>query len=175
LRGVYLHASIEGSAPVDQSLFPIYEAAERLNLPLVLHPVLRAGPRPAWRTVRVEVGFGWLEQTSLAALGLVEGGVLDAYPSLKILHPHLGGVLPYLAGRLERMPGRADDFRAAMRRNFWADAVSQTAGALALAVGFYGADRIVFATDYPFLPMSLAIEYLSDQPEIMANVMPGLL
>jgi predicted TIM-barrel fold metal-dependent hydrolase len=45
------------------------------------------------------LGFG--VDTSLAILRLVFSGTLEKYPKLKLVGSHLGGVYPYLRGRIE--------------------------------------------------------------------------
>src|SRR5690349_3547731 len=51
-----------------------------------------------------EVGLSWMFDTSLAALSLVYSGTLDACPKLQVVHPHAGGVLPYLRNRIVGIP-----------------------------------------------------------------------
>ena len=39
--------------------------------------------------------------TGIAVTNLVFGGVMDRFPRLNVVLPHAGGVVPYLAGRLQ--------------------------------------------------------------------------
>ena len=78
--------------------------------------------------------------------------MLDEHPGLRILLAHGGGALPGLRGRLAHeqklhLPGR--DLLAAIRR-FYVDTVVHDADVLRELVDFFGADRVVCGSDYPF-------------------------
>jgi aminocarboxymuconate-semialdehyde decarboxylase len=99
-----------------------------------------------WNTVGNPV------ETTMSAAHLLRAGVLDAHPRLKVLLAHGGGVLPALRGRLTREqeihpPGH--DVRAALRR-FLVDTVVHDVEVLCDLVGFFGADRVLLGSDYPF-------------------------
>jgi predicted TIM-barrel fold metal-dependent hydrolase len=87
-------------------------------------------------------------------LSLVYEGVLDACPDLTIVHPHLGGALPAVVDRVVECEVDVDtrfELRTYLRRNFFVDSVQKTPGAARLAVETYGLERVVFATDYPWV------------------------
>jgi aminocarboxymuconate-semialdehyde decarboxylase len=78
--------------------------------------------------------------------------VLDRHPDLRILLAHGGGALPALRGRLAHEqtfhpPGR--DVLAAMRR-FHVDTVVHDVDVLRGLVAFFGPERVVCGSDYPF-------------------------
>jgi predicted TIM-barrel fold metal-dependent hydrolase len=112
----------------------------------------------------------------------VDGGVLDAVPNLVVVHPHLGGVLPYVAGRISGLPGSAasEPLEHYLKTRFYADTAQATPPALELAIRMYGADRIIFASDHPFSPMSQLRRYVEDNvnpataAQIYGNRVPGL-
>jgi aminocarboxymuconate-semialdehyde decarboxylase len=83
---------------------------------------------------------------------LVGAGVLDDFPDLRVLLAHGGGVLPALRGRLAHEqtvhePGR--DVRAAIGR-FYVDTVVHDLDVLRGLVDFFGAERVLLGSDYPF-------------------------
>jgi aminocarboxymuconate-semialdehyde decarboxylase len=83
---------------------------------------------------------------------MLGAGVLDAHPRLNVLLAHGGGVLPALRGRLTReqeIHPPARDVRAALRR-FLVDTVVHDVEVLRDLVGFFGADRVLLGSDYPF-------------------------
>lgn len=86
-------------------------------------------------------------QTAAAALELIDGGVFDAVPDLAVVHPHLGGVLPYVAGRISGLGGgkAQHPIEHYLKTRFYIDTAASTPAALTLA--------ILFATDHPFNPM----------------------
>lgn len=180
LSGVSMLASLDGAPIASESTMPVFRRIEELGMPVVLHPATRTNTSRQELGFLAEVGLGWMYQTTLAALNLIESGVLDDCPDLVVLHPHLGGVLPYVLGRLERMGHRDRPLADYLRTNFWVDTVSATPAALGLAAETYGADRILFATDHPWIPVEAGLEYVrahapADEAQaIFARRMPGL-
>ena len=167
LRGVCICSNVDGS-PVDaEHLRPVYARIEELGIPIFLHPT-RTVMEEKLRRFGHEYTIGLMVDSSLAALNLVFSGILDEFPELVIVHPHLGGVLPYLAARidyeyakpwahgrtLERPPS---DY---LRERFYTDTISRNPGALALAREFYGPDRLIFSSDYPYWPASDGIAFV---------------
>lgn len=181
LRGVCVLATIKGRPVGSDETLPIFKRIEQLGVPVFLHPGVRTDIRLEGPPTRREGGIGWMAQPAIAALSLVDGGILDACPELVVLHPHLGGVLPYVAGRVERMEPRTSaaalPLTTYLRDRFYVDTVSATSGALDLAIQLYGLDKILFGTDYPFIPMAAGVAYLAGRSEaeaIKGNTLPRL-
>jgi predicted TIM-barrel fold metal-dependent hydrolase len=128
----------------------------------------------------------WMFDTSAAALSLVIGGVLESNPDLVVLHPHAGGTLPFISGRIDFLDasmgtGMPKPTREYLRSRFYVDTVTTTPGALEMAASTYGEDRIVFASDYPWIPRAVALqhvrEHLTDaltHRVLEINTIPGL-
>ena len=76
-----------------------------LGVPLVLHPTV-----PTWgghvRDHAMIPMAAFMMDTSFAMLRLILGGVMERHPTLRIVHSHAGGVLPYLMGRVEEQTER---------------------------------------------------------------------
>jgi len=156
LRGVCMLVSIKGEPIATPELLPVFQAIERHRLPLFLHPTPRSSTSDRFLGNLVEGGLGWMFHTSAAALHLIDAGVLDDCPELVVVHPHLGGTLPYLLGRLDRIGASGRELRVSeyLRQRFFTDTVSTTGPALRLAIDAYGIDRVLFATDFPFEDMA---------------------
>jgi aminocarboxymuconate-semialdehyde decarboxylase len=181
LSGVCMLASIDGRPLATDTTLAVFEEIAGLGLPVVLHPAIRSTTASQALGMRAEIGLGWMYHTALAVVQLVESGIFDACPDLTVLHPHLGGVLPYVAGRLDRLPGTTEHSVVdCLRRNFYVDTVSATPDALRLAINTYGVDRVVFATDFPWVPIEPGLEFVrahaapDDSSRIFSNVLPGL-
>ena len=98
----------------------------------------------------------------MAMFRLVYGGVMERFPNLKIVTHHCGGVIPYLAGRMEWN----DDFNEMrmghkdilfphkpleyFRRMHYDTANNGYPAGLRCGMDFAGIDKLVFATDLPF-------------------------
>ena len=83
---------------------------------------------------------------------MLAAGVLDDHPRLRVLLAHGGGAIAALRGRLAHeqtfhRPGR--DVLSALRR-LYVDTVVHDADVLRGLVEFFGADRVLLGSDYPF-------------------------
>lgn len=189
LRGVLLNVAPGGRALVSEETMPVFARIEQLGVPIFLHPANRA---LVWDLVApfgrlAESGLGWMFDTSLAALSLITSGTLDRFPRLVVVHPHAGGTLPFVAGRLlatAANTGAAADLERPLaeyfRERFYVDSAMPTRGALELARDLYGEQRILFAADHPFHVRSSVMARLAENVEpallaaVYANRMPGL-
>ena len=92
---------------------------------------------------------------------------MDTYPKLKIVSHHLGGVIPYLEGRIghsfDQMGVRTSDedyesLRKSLKKrpfdyfkDFYGDTAIEGARApMVCGLDFFGADHVLFASDCPF-------------------------
>jgi predicted TIM-barrel fold metal-dependent hydrolase len=166
LRAVELYTDINGQ-PLDAPQFmPLYEMMADLDRPIFIHP-LREMTTPDYAgeeisRYRVWTKLGWPYATALAMTRLVYGGVLEKWPGLKIVTHHCGGLIPFLAGRIdwnddfnEMCMGHRDIYLKEnalnyYRRFFYDTAVNGHTAALQCGKAFAGIDRMVFATDMPF-------------------------
>jgi aminocarboxymuconate-semialdehyde decarboxylase len=105
-----------------------------------------------WRMMHV---FGWPFDTTQAIWRLIFGGVIDRFPSLKIVTHHLGGMIPYFHRRIEinfdvflkdKLPRHISEYWG----NIYGDtALDGTVAAYPCGYAFFGPNRMVFGTDYP--------------------------
>lgn len=179
LRGVSVIAANEGRPLDSEGVIAVVSRIAELGVPLFLHPGLRSSTVGHTHTAREEIGLAWMYQTALAALQLIDGGVLDAVPRLVVVHPHLGGVLPYIAGRIAGVPGGRGKhpLEYYLKNRFYTDAAAATPATLALAMDTYGLNRLLFATDHPFLPMGALRHFIDDNlaPDTAAHIYPNRL
>ena len=166
LRAVELYSDINGQ-PLDAPQFmSLYQTMADLDRPIFIHP-LREMTTPDYAgekisRYRVWTKLGWPYATALAMTRLVYGGVLEKWPELQIVAHHCGGLIPFLAGRIdwnddfnEMCMGHRDIYLKEKalnyyRRFFYDTAVNGHTAALQCGRAFAGIDRMVFATDMPF-------------------------
>ncbi|HJN44000.1 MAG TPA: amidohydrolase family protein [Vicinamibacterales bacterium] len=151
----------------------VAEAAARRDVGIWLHPT-RFASSPDYLTeekshYEIWWTFGWPYDTSVAMARLVFSGLFDRLPDIKIITHHMGGMIPYLEGRVgygwDQLGTRTtDEDYAALRRSlkkrpvdyfrcFYAD--TALFGALAgtkCGLDFFGVDHVVFSSDTPFEP-----------------------
>jgi 2,3-dihydroxybenzoate decarboxylase len=140
--------------------WPFWAEVERLGVPFYLHPRDQlASRRQAYdgHTYLVGSPWGFADETAIHALRLMGSGLFDAFPKLKIVLGHLGERIPYdlwrLDHRLRKVPNRPA--KRAMGDYFRQNFYISTSGhfctqSLIHAILTVGADRVLFAVDYPF-------------------------
>ena len=132
---------------LDDPLFePVFAELNRRSAVVFLHPVGQEDtPWLSGRNLAWIVGAPF--EDTVAALRLVMSGVTNRFPDLKFIVPHLGGTIPFLLGRIGR--GNPEQIRNTLRALYY-DTLNGSAEALASACRVYGADRLLFGTDYPY-------------------------
>ena len=104
--------------------------------------------------------FGWPFDTTQAIWRLIFGGVIDRYPSLEVVTHHLGAMLPYFARRIEaNFNGFLKQKLSRHITEYWGNiygdtALDGTVAAYPCGYAFFGPDRMMYGTDYPFGPES---------------------
>jgi aminocarboxymuconate-semialdehyde decarboxylase len=156
MPGAMLFGNVNGDALADERFWPIYERANDLDAVLFIHPTSPAGVEAMTKYWLMPL-VGFLFDTTLAAAHLVFAGVPDRFPRIRWVLGHLGGAIPYLAERLDRGYQAFSECRAhierppsaILREKFYYDTVNFDPAALALAIGYAGADHVLAGSDYP--------------------------
>jgi len=176
-KGAMIHGLANGLFLDDKKFRPIFARAEELDVPIYLHPSV---PHPAvveayYREYAddfptlIRAAWGFTVETATHALRLVLSGLFDEHPSLKIVLGHLGETLPFLMWRIEEAlmrPGhKTIHFREVFTHGFYVT----TSGffstpALRCCMEELGAERILFAVDYPYVENPPAVTWLSEAP-----------
>jgi predicted TIM-barrel fold metal-dependent hydrolase len=170
--GAMIHGHQQGEFLDAKKYWPVWEAAEKLGVPIYLHPTL---PHPdavkAYFQGYEELaraGWGFAVDTSCHFLRILFGGVFDAYPALKIILGHLGEGLPFAMHRLNAHTHAAAAHRGLkktpleyLRDNL----VVTTSGnwyepAFVCTLLALGVDNILFAIDWPYEANRTGMEYL---------------
>jgi aminocarboxymuconate-semialdehyde decarboxylase len=153
--GVILAGSAGGRPLNDPAFMPFYAELERRGLPFLLHPISPPG-LDCMLELNLANVVGFMFETTLAAVRLVYAGVFERYSNLKMIFPHLGGLAPYLMGRLqwgyERFPPCNENISNPPEfyfKNFYYDTVCRNVPALRMALSMFGTKHIMFGTDIP--------------------------
>jgi len=158
LHGVVSSPRIAGLLFDDPQLDPFWSELNRLGLPLFVHPEngVALDVLEGYRHT-LPVGIGFPVETTIALTRLIFGGVLQKYPSLRILVAHGGGCLPYLAGRLDASWNSDAEVKSKLKeppsqfiQRLYLDALVYAGPALQAAYRMVGARRLLFGTDQPF-------------------------
>lgn len=154
--GAALMGTAGGRPLNDPAFMPVYAELERRGLPFLLHPISPPG-LDCMLEMNLANVVGFMFETTLAATRLVFAGVFERHAKLQMIFPHLGGLAPYLMGRIqwgyERFPPCSENLSAPPEsyfKRFYYDTVCRNVPALRMALSMFGVDHIVFGTDIPF-------------------------
>ena len=155
LAGAMIFSNHGGHSLDHKSFWPVYEAAQDLDVPLLVHPYAPAGMANL-EDLRMVALIGFPFDVTIAASRLVLSGVLDRFPKLKLIMSQLGGAIPMLAERLDRGSSIYPELTGTLQRKpseylkeMYYDTVPYGEVGTPLTYRFAGADRILLASDHP--------------------------
>lgn len=190
-RGAMIRGLTNGlflDAPV---FAPVFERAEKLGVPIYIHPGLppkavtdayysNIGRNTGMAEALACWGWGWHSETAIHVLRLLVAGVFDAYPQLKIIIGHMGEMLPMMWERSNRafQPGNGGQNQRSLTDTFRQQLYITTSGfftqpPLQLALDTIGIDHILLSVDYPFSSNEMGIRFLEGiqlPPEQVAKI-----
>ena len=156
LRGAEISTNVAGADLSEQRFRKFFAKAEELDVVIFLHPSGFSDGRRLMDHYFTNVIGNPLDST-IAVSHLIFGGVLDAYPKLKICVAHGGGYLAAYSGRIDHAHGAREDCRRCIQhpptsylKRLYFDTVVFTEHQLEYLVRLYGSDHIVLGTDYPY-------------------------
>jgi uncharacterized protein len=172
--GAQIYTHVHGEAMDDARFDPFYARAAELGSLLQVHPCRSSAwaDYPAEQRSRYEIWwtFGWEYDLSAFMARIVFSGVLERYPSLKLLIHHGGSMVPHFSGRVgpgwdqlgaRTPPDQQEDIAGYpltkrpveyFRQMYGDTALFGAAHALRCAIDFYGTDHILFGSDSPYDP-----------------------
>ena len=171
--GVQIFSNVNGLPLDDERFFPLFQTADRLQVPRTAAPGARRWfcrlPGRAEVEIRdlVDLRLAVRNQCRDAAPGVF--AAVRSAAGIRIVAHHLGAMIPYFEGRvgygLDQFGTRtADEDYAGLLKSlnkrpydyfkmFWADsAVFGSRAATVCGLDFFGTDQVVFASDAPFDP-----------------------
>jgi predicted TIM-barrel fold metal-dependent hydrolase len=164
LDGVALHSNVAGVYLGDPALDPIFEELDRRGAYAFVHPSWPPAPSPGPDFPMWLVDFP--VDTTRALINLIYSGTLERHSNIRLQVAHLGGAAPFLSERIAswagREPARADAAPAGalayLQRLYYDTGLSNNPIALATVREMAGIDRVVFGTDWPFLPEAADVD-----------------
>jgi 5-carboxyvanillate decarboxylase len=174
LKGAMITGNTRGEFLDEQKYWVIFERAEKLEVPIYIHPWApppdMIKPYLTYPELALPM-WGFAAESGLHAMRLICSGVFDKYPGLKIILGHLGEAIPFWLWRLDsrwswsegkklhKNPSQyfKDNFYVTTSGMYWQPALQFVCSAL-------GADRIMFATDYPYESSSEAVQFIESMP-----------
>jgi predicted TIM-barrel fold metal-dependent hydrolase len=179
--GGLINGHTNGKLLDDKSFWPIFETAQKLDVPIYLHPA--NAPEPILQTYYKDMPalagpWGWAVDTATQTLRMMAAGVFDEYPKLKFIIGHMGELIPFhllrISNGLDLMRRALGEKSGLRMKKTVADYMHEnvfitTSGvfqhaALMCAVSTLGIERILFSVDYPFEENEDAIRFLQTSP-----------
>jgi len=158
-RGVQMYSNVNGVLCSDERFHPIFEKAAACGLPVKIHPAFRPLTAAAMKAANLPLQlYGFTLDTTMAVTNMLYQGHFEKWPALKIIHSHLGGMAPYMMGRVDtafkryskewtfkvdRLPSES------YREHVYVDTLAMHIPAIRCAWEYMGADHLLFGTDYP--------------------------
>ena len=179
-RGVMVKGTINGEFLDNPKFAPVFERAEKLGVPIYIHPGVP--PAPVMDAYYSNIGgktgpsnalacwgWGWHSETAIHILRLLAAGTFDKYPKLKIIIGHMGVMLPMMWVRSNRgfMPGSRGENQRTLIDTFHDQVHITTSGfftqpPLQIAIETFGIDNIMFSVDYPFSANKMGKDFLNE-------------
>ena len=155
--GVMVLANIGGQPLTDPAFASIWAAIDAKALPVLIHPTAPPGVADMdMARFQLTASIGFTFDTSLATARMIYDGFFERYPDLKIIASHGGGALPYLVSRMDQCFDNIPACREKISRRpseylprIYADAVVFAPEVLDLCVKVFGADNVMYGSDYP--------------------------
>lgn len=165
LDGIGLFTHYRGVYLGDPEFEPVFCALADHDAVTFVHPTIPpATDQPGFDLPPSLYEFPF--ETTRMLVNLLYSGTLDRHPHLRLIAPHAGGVIPYLAQRLtyaatitpSTESRRPKNLIQSLRNLYYDTAMSANPYTLAGLASFVDRDRILFGTDYPFMPESTTEE-----------------
>jgi predicted TIM-barrel fold metal-dependent hydrolase len=164
-KGAMINGHTAGRFLDDPAFAVVLERAERLGMPLYLHPAepVRAireayydGLAPTAGWFLSAAAWGWHAETGLHVLRMVLAGVFDRHPRLQLVIGHMGEMLPFMLARIDdNLPPRVTGLDRLPSEYILANVHVTTSGLFTLppllcTLMVFGADRVLFSVDWPY-------------------------
>ncbi|ADP83685.1 amidohydrolase family protein [Pseudofrankia inefficax] len=176
--GTMIHGQTNGVFLDHPSMEPVLACAERLGVPIYLHP---APPPPAVQDAYYSglpadlaaalstAGWGWHAECGLHVLRMIVAGVFERHPALEVIVGHMGEGLPFSLARADDMlspllKGQTPVAETAQRNLYITTSAYTTVAPLQCALTVLGADRILFSVDHPFADSAQGTAFLLSAP-----------
>ena len=170
-KGIQVFTNVLGKPLSAAEFRPLFRHMAEVDLPVWVHPIRgpqfadyaseKASENEIWFT------FGWPYETTACVTRLIFSGLYDELPRLKLITHHMGGMVPFYAGKIDLgfdqiFHGKTGENPVARKaglkkkpveyyKMIYADtALNGSASATRCGHEFFGTGHCLFATDAPF-------------------------
>ena len=158
---------------------PVLAKLNELRVPIYVHP---GAPLPQVQkpyyggldktvTARLSLfGWGWHNEAGIQVVRMILSGVFDRFPNLQVISGHWGEMVPFYLQRMDdTMPRTITGLSRSITETYRSQVHVTPSGMLSLPHFKFihevlGADRILYAVDYPYLTNTGARRFLEQLP-----------
>lgn len=181
LVGIQIGSNIENKNLNEPEFFPIWEACEKLDLAVLVHPWNMMGKK--------HMGRYWLPwlvgmpaETSRAMCSMIFGGIFDRFPKLRVNFCHASGAFLATLGRIEHGFNCRPDLVAIDNPvnpreycgKYWVDCITHDPLMLEYILKLQGSKRVTLGSDYPFPLGDLEIGKFIEQMKLNESVVEDI-
>jgi predicted TIM-barrel fold metal-dependent hydrolase len=174
--GVQIFTNVDGHALDEARFEPLFQRLAELDKTIWVHGA-RSFTHPEFvgdeeSKYGLWLSLGWPYEMAMFMARIVIAGVLERYPSLRILTHHGGGMIPTFGQRVGPSPigfqgqEHVSEFEPFARlsktpldyfKQFYADTtVGGVARTIRASLDFFGVEHVMFGSDWPFGPQTEA-------------------
>ena len=177
LKGIQIGSNINEDNLNEERFAPIFEACEKLNLAILVHPWNMMGEKNMQR-----YWLPWLvgmpAETTRAVCSMIFGGIFEKFPKLRVNFAHAGGSFLFTIGRIEHGFECRPDLVAIDNNinprtylgKFWVDSITHDPLVLDYVLKLQGSKRITLGSDYPFPLGDMTIGKFIDDMDLPKKV-----
>ena len=181
LKGVQIGSNINNQNLGESRFYPIFEACEKLDMAVMIHPWEMMGMR-----YMTKYWLPWLvgmpAETSRAICSMIFSGIFESLPGLRVNFSHAGGSFLATIGRIEHGFNCRPDLVAidnpvsprSYIGNFWVDCITHDDVMLKYVLEKQGSKRVTLGSDYPFplgdLEIGKFIEEMDLSDEVVEDI-----
>ncbi|MDP6179799.1 MAG: amidohydrolase family protein [Desulfatiglandales bacterium] len=163
MDGIVLGSNINQRSLSEDQFLPFFEETDRINVPLLLHPLRAIGedlmPEED-RTLTVPPNVGFIFETTRTMAQMTFKGTFEEYGNLTFILSHSGSAVPFIYPRwdigylarpdshpIKRLPNPPSHY---LKKHYYETAQSFSPSALRCTIALAGLDHIFFGTDCPY-------------------------
>ena len=156
MAGITFGCSILNRSVTDKEFEPLYQEMNRRGAVLFFHPMVNGICSPLITDFGLEGAAGTTFEDAVVVLHMIMRQIPHRYPDIKMIVPHLGGLIPMLLNRMDNQVAAMNrdlpEKPSMTARRFWYDTVSHGShAALRCACEAFGPEHLVTGSDYPVL------------------------
>lgn len=158
MEGVTLLSNYDGLLLGNEIFHPIFRKLNELHTTVFIHPTIPSPCCAEMNTLPASM-FEFICDSSRTIIHMLFAGIFEKYSNIRFIIPHAGGVIPYLAGRLNLyetlMPHLKKNIPQGvnyyLQKLYYDTAMSTSAATLGCLKEFIPIENILLGTDYPFV------------------------